>query len=424
MSKTVSTDKCIQSAKPGTSRKELPVYEAPGLYLVVQPSGAKSFAIRYRHDGRNTKMTLGSYPLISLKVARDEARRIKDLITNGIDPMASTVTLDDYTFEAVFKDFMTRHCEVRNSAATIKATRSMVNTSVMPFWKDKDIRNLTKRDVIVLTDRIVDRGRLVQANRVLVMIKTFFKWCIDRDYLETSPAESVQKPSMETSRDRVLLEHELNLIWRAADRIGFPYGTIAKALILSGQRKMEVGGASYAEFTTDKHGPGPCWLIPKERCKNKRDQLLSLPPLLASVLNSAPRIAGSCDFIFTNDGDRMVNAYGDGKKLIDAAMVAIQREDALKAGGDPDAIEVTPHWTFHDMRRTVASGLGALQVDPHVIEAVLNHASGIISGTAATYNRYSYLAEKRAALMKWETTIRRVCLGETNVMPLFQQAAG
>lgn len=415
------TDKSIQSIKAAKSRKEYPDATVAGLYLIVQPSGLKSWAVRYRYNEKSVKQTIGSYPLISLKVARDEARRIRLAVSDGFDPK-TVLNEDDYDFDVIWNLFLDRYVKVRNKASTVKAIKSMAATSILPVFTGKDIRNVARRDIIKLLDDMVSRGVPVQANRVLTLLKTFFKWCIEREYIEGSPADNIQKPSAETSRDRVLSEDELKLIWRAAERIGFPYGTITKALMLSGQRRTEVGGASYAEFTSDESGP--LWIIPRERVKNGREHIVPMPPLLASVFNSAPKIAGDGDFIFTNDGERAVNAYGDGKKLIDAAMVAILREDALKASDDPDLIDEVPHWTFHDLRRTVASGLALLKVNPHIIEAVINHASGTVSGVAAIYNRYSYQAEKRAALALWETTIRRVCLGERNVVPLFQQAAG
>lgn len=418
MSKIIVTDKSILAARPGTSRKEIPVEGAPGLYLIVQPSGARSWAIRYRFNNKTYKTTIGAYPLITLKVARDEARRVKDAVAKGVDPTDMTEATD-YTFGGVFAEYMTRHHEARNVGTTIKTIRSMANTSILPYWKDRDVRNISRRDVVQLLDRLIDRGTPVQANRVLTSLKKFFKWCIERGVIEgVPPTLGMSKPAPEKERERVLTEDQLNLIWRAAGRIGFPYGTVTKALMLTGQRKMEVGGVSYAEFGTRDNAP--VWLIPKERCKNKREQLLPVMPLLADVFATPVKVKGKSDFIFTNDGETVVNAYDDAKKLIDATTLAILQEEA----GEGVEVENIPHWTFHDLRRTCATGMAEMGVEPHVVEAVLNHKSGVISGTSARYNRYSYFAEKKAALSLWETYIRRVCLGETNVVPLFQPTAG
>jgi integrase len=136
------------------------------------------------------------------------------------------------------------------------------------------------------------------------------------------------------------------------------------------------------------------------------------------LLEGLPRISGAKGYAFTTSGEKPVDGFSRAKSRIDAAMMAAARRD------DPNAKEI-PHWQFHDLRRTAASGMASLRAQPHVIEAVLNHASGAIKGVAAVYNRYRYDDEKRAALEAWGRHIQRLATGEagSNVVALRTAAA-
>lgn len=418
MPKLHLTPMTIQSIKKDCTRQEFADTDVPGLYLIVQPSGKKGWAARYRFNGKSHKKTLGAYPTVPLKAARDKMREIAALLIEGKDPSPATEDLvEDFRFETIFEKFMTRYVAEKNSPATDRARRSMYNTCVFPEWKGRDVREIKRRHVADLLDTIMDRGTHVTANRVLSMLKTFFYWCVDRGIIDTTPIARLQKPASEETRERYLADDELRLVWQAAERVGYPYGTVTKALILCGQRKMEVGAALRSEFERDDD-QRIVWVIPKTRTKNKKEMVVPLTPLLLATFDSAPKIGENSNVFFTTDGTKPVNSYGDGKALIDGAMLAIQREEAVARGENPADVEAIDHWTFHDLRRTMTTRMAQLKVEPHVAEAMLNHISGTISGVALVYNRYRYYPEKREAMLKWEAYVRRVCLGESNVVYL------
>jgi integrase len=199
-------------------------------------------------------------------------------------------------------------------------------------------------------------------------------------------------PAAQTSRDRVLSDDELRRIWCAAERLGYPYGALVQLLMVSGQRRNEVAGMRWGELN------GSLWTLDATRTKNGRVHEVPLPTAAKAILASVPRIRGS-DYVLTTNGLSQVTGFASAKSKLDAAVLALAQERAAERRQNA-AVEVAS-WRFHDLRRTTASGLARLGQPPHVIEAVLNHRSGVISGVSATYNRHDYRNEKLTALQVW-----------------------
>lgn len=402
------TAKAVEAANPGASRKEIPDGALQGLYLIVQPSGVKSWAVRYRHATKPRKMTLGGYPAISLADARKEAQKALRMVSEGRDPATEKADDDDARpaymdlVPAVLDEFVSRYVEVKNSQSYIDETKRIIEADLKPAWKQKLIKAVTKRDALRLLDGIVDRGAPIMANRVRALLSKFFAWCVERDIIEFSPMVSIKPPSKEKTRDRVLSDEEIALVMQACDAIGAPFGPMVKMLFLTGQRRTEVAGARFSEFEIG--GNDQLWVIPPDRAKNKKEHFVPLTSAVLDLVNSLPRIAPEegkkAIFLFTTTGKTAVSGFSKAKKAVDAAMLEILKEAAMKDGRDPEAVKIEP-WTFHDIRRTVASGMARLNVAVHVVEAVLNHRSGSIKGVAAVYNRYDYADEKRTALTAW-----------------------
>lgn len=400
--------KTVEAAKPDASRKEIPDGALQGLYLIVQPSGVKSWAVRYRHATKPRKMTLGGYPAMTLADARKEAQKALRMVSEGRDPATEKADDDDARpaymdlVPAVLDEFVSRYVEVKNSQSYIDETKRIIEADLKPTWKQKLIKAVTKRDVLRLLDGIVDRGAPIMANRVRALLSKFFAWCVERDIIEFSPMVSIKPPSKETTRDRVLSDDEIALVLKACDAVGAPFGPMVKMLFFTGQRRTEVAGARFAELEIE--GNNQLWVIPPERAKNKKEHFVPLTSAVLDLINSLPRIAPAegekAVFLFTTSGKTAVSGFSKAKIAIDTAMLEILRKAAADDGLDPEAVKFEP-WTFHDIRRTVASGMARLNVAVHVVEAVLNHRSGSIKGVAAVYNRYDYADEKRDALSAW-----------------------
>src|SRR5262249_52752960 len=156
----------------------------PGLYLIQQPSGAKGWAVRYRHQGVTRKHTLGSYPAIDLKAARTLASKALRAVAEGRDPgrekvLARTAKAD--SVERVVEEFFERHVRRSNRPRTAQETERLLRQHVLPRWRGRMVHEITRRDVLDILDRVVDGGAPIAANRVLAAVRKFFNWAIARD---------------------------------------------------------------------------------------------------------------------------------------------------------------------------------------------------------------------------------------------------
>ncbi|RWO21739.1 site-specific integrase [Mesorhizobium sp.] len=431
------TSKFVAAAKSSEARVEFPDAASPGLYLVVQPSGVKSWALRYRLAGKPKKLTIGpalverAVPLPegrrpdlgdghTLAEARVAAGTILEALKEGRDPatekkraLASSASGAD-TASAALDDFLEKHVDKKNRPSTARETRRFIVLYLRPAWGDKKIKRIAKADVNDVLHDVEERGGPASANRVLAIISKFFNWTVERGLLSSSPAKGVKAPAAIVSRDRVLTDDEIRWFWKATEGFGYPFGSVWQMLLLTGQRREEVAGAVRKEFLLS--GDKPSWLIPRERSKNGNEHLVPLSADAVAILERLPKVSGG--FLFTTTGTTSVSGYSKAKKRLDAAMLEIAGKEADARGADPAQVEI-PEWRLHDLRRTAASGMAALGFAVHVVEAVLNHKSGKISGVAAVYNRHEYADEKRAALTAWSNKVRALIEpAASNVVPL------
>lgn len=241
------TTRSIESFKPGPTRREAPDGHVGGLYLIVQPgSGAKSWAVRYRIGARRSrKLTLGSYPAIDLKTAREMASAALRAVAEGRDPsLEKKQERRADSIEELAANFVAHHRKhVR--ARHAKATEWLINAYALPRWKGRLAKSISRADVLDVLDRA---GPRVVANRILAAVGAMFSWAVSRDKLAVSPCLGIKKPVKEQSRERVLDDGELVKVWLAADRIGGPAGALVKALILTGQRRGECAATEWREL--------------------------------------------------------------------------------------------------------------------------------------------------------------------------------
>lgn len=392
------TVRSVEQARPAPDRREIPDGLLAGLYLIVQPSGAKSWAVRYRHGGKPRKHTLGAYPTLDLRKARQAARDALQLVAEGDDPASQKrVARRDAAegrdlVENVVADFLDRHAKAKRTYREIKR---LLEREVLPKWRGRKIQSITRRDVIEILDGLVDRGIGRMTNTVFSVIRKLFRWAIERDIVAASPVVGMRPPVKERSRERVLTDSEIKRLWQAADALGYPFGPMFRLLVVTGQRLGEVSGMAWQELDLDKR----LWSLPRERVKNDRAHDVPLSDLAIETLTTLPKIAGAHPLVFTTTGRTAASGFSRAKRNLDKAIA----DD----GGEP-----VPAFTLHDLRRTVATGLQRLAIPPHVTEAVLNHKSGTIKGIAAVYARHDYADEKRAALDAWARMLREIVTGE------------
>jgi integrase len=436
-------------------RREIRDTQAPSLYLIIQPKpkGTKSWALRFRRpNGQPAKLTLGRVDLsdvetvdaptlggaLTLRQARQLANQIDRERARGIDVVeqakadksrkaAAVVTAAANTFAKAaiefFADHKTKHGRPRRwrgdarllgldwpiGADPASVTPTIIPGSLVVTWADRPVTEIDGHDIHSVVDDARKRGipGLKRRNRDVSDARgrkmhsglcNLFRWLFQHRRVTANPAVGVWHPGPPPSRERVLNEAELKSFWQAAGKARAPYGLIFKLLLLTGARLNEVAGMRRAELSED----GATWTIPGTRTKNHRTHLLPLPPLARELIEVDPKSSPE-NFLFVN-GNGPLKSWARPKAELDAAM------------GAPAP------WRLHDLRRTAATGMADLGILPHVIEEVLNHASGFKGGVAGTYNRAAYAAEKAAALERWAAHIAGLVSDKpTNVTALRQR---
>jgi integrase len=355
----------------------------PGFGLRVTANGAKSWTVIYRVNGKQRRATLGGFPALSLADARDKARDVMRVAAKGDDPAAEKKAAKANLFEEVIAEFIERHCKPRNRGW--KRQESDLRREFLPHWGGRPISSIGRRDILEVLDRIADRTSPRRANRYLALLKKLFSWCAERGYVDASPAAVVKPPGREVSRDRVLSDAELVSVWHACEAASYPFGHMFRLLIVTGQRLGEVATMSWPNVDLEKK----IWTVPGEIAKNGVPNEVPLSMFAIGILETANFRRGKDELVFParNGSGNSASGFSKAKRTLDGALAS-------------EGHKLAP-WRLHDLRRTAASGMAMLGVQPHVIERVLNHISGSQAGVAGVYNRFGYLPEKRQALDVW-----------------------
>lgn len=345
----------------------------------------QNWIFSYRHGGRARRMTIGKFPAVTAKDASKGASILAGQICCGRDPAgekraagqaartASAPVRD--LIEPVLKRYL-RHAKARTRPSTFAETSRVFRIEVLPKWKGRRLSEISRADVRQLIAAIAARPAPVSANRCLASLKTFLAFAIEFDLISVSPAAAIKAPAVEKARERTLDDSELSAVLQACDGLG-EYGAIVQLLILTGQRRSEVANLSWSEIDL----AAKTWTLPAVRAKNGRQHVIPLSDAAIAILGNLlpPPSLGP---VFSPVG------FSQSKAKLDAALAKAMGQNC-------------PAWCVHDLRRTATSGMAGLGTAPHVIEACLNHQSGIIRGVAAVYNRCRYEPEKRAALDLW-----------------------
>jgi integrase len=421
----VETAKPVKNDKGEFVRTEIPDPGKPGLFLIVQPGGRKSWAVRYRRPGDRVprKVTLDGFP--SLALAHKLAQQALDMVADGGDPAAEKQAErakraerehNSDLVDGMFHDFLVKHVRRKNSRPIRETTRRetarllgfkrdpknpdgwiKTGSGVLARWRGRTVQSITKRNVLDLLDELVEVAP-VAANRTLAALKTCFSWRVNRDSetLPKSPCDGVDDPSAETERERVLTDVELAELWRAADADGYPFGRMVQMLVLTGCRRDEVREASWAEVDL----PGRKWAIPGHRTKNGHDHLLPLSDAAMAVLESLPRIKGKAGLMFSTTGVTAISGLARAKRRLHEAMTR-------ELGEEPE------RWVLHDTRRSFLTGLQRLGFPLEVAEACVNHRSGTLSGVTKVYARHDYANEKKVAFDAWARHVEAIVSGKS-----------
>ena len=368
--------------------------EQRGLAVRVVASGSKSYLAQYVVAGRKRRVPLGSVDAISLAAARIAARTVMGDVAKGTDPAAERkVAAENVKVEAqrermtlarLVDDWTRLHLSTRKPRYQAEAAGTIKR--VFADWLKRPAERLARKDVVQLLDRLPPS----MARAAAAYGRACFAWGAKRDSVTGNPFVALPVQAT-TKRDRVLDDAEVARVWEAAAAIPAPFGPLVRLLLLTGQRREEVGGMAWGEVSADL----ATWTVPAERTKNGVPSVVPLPAAAQEMLRM--RLADVREqrrgLVFPGEGGKV--PFGGWSKS--------------KAKLDRDS--KVADWRLHDLRRTAATGLQRLGVRLEVTEAVLNHVSGTRGGIVGIYQRHDWAAEKRTALDGWAAHVLAAVAG-------------
>ena len=348
--------------------------DAPGLGLRVQ-SGKRTWIVRYRVGGVSRQKSLDGH--LKLARARAEAAEIRTSAKRGADIIAEGRAAAEANRRGV-EDAKARSLRTIVEKYLVDAQRRLRPASFKvaklylegpKYWvqlHDRPADELGRREILAVLQPWA--GRVTSA-QMLAHLSACLSWGVESDLLERNCAIGLKPPVEKVDRERVLTNAEMCRLW-AVTAGDDDYSKILRLLLLTGQRRGEVGGIRRTELDFDRE----TWSLPGARTKNKLPHDVPLSRQARKILEQQDG-----DYLFGKGGFR----------------------DWWRAKVELDRALNLPEWTVHDLRRTVVTGMAEIGIAPHIVEAVVNHISGHKGGVAGVYNKAKYSKEKRAALQRW-----------------------
>jgi integrase len=356
---TTLTDRSVKSLKPDSKQYEVRDAATRGLSIRVNTDGSKTWTLIVSKGGRRQRVTLGHYPSLRLTDAR---RRASERKQSGFRVGGSV--------ETVFASYLE---EIKRTRRSWRDVEQVARLYMFPVMGPRQMDTITAADGVEMMEWISRKSSDNRAAKAIAYLRPFFRWAAGRSIIPSNPWAVIVPPSGTTeARERVLTDNELSKVWAFAKADTYPFGPFLQLLILTAQRRAEVGGMMWSELDHERS----LWSIPSARHKQKRGHEVPLPSAAIEIITPLPR---HCDWLFSTTRRSPISGYGKFKNRID------------KATG-------VSNWRLHDIRRTAATRMAELQVPRFTIARVLGHSDTAIT---ATYDRASYRGEKLEALEQW-----------------------
>jgi integrase len=370
-----------------------------GLRLRRRHDGStlRNWTAQYRSNGRTRRFTLGSAAKVSLGLAREQARKILAGAQLGFDPAAekqSKRARAARTFAAVADAYLAARQDALRPSSLRLARLYLTSGDYFRSLHAMSITEIGRADIAGALSMITRRHSINTSAAARRTVSGMLRWAVEEGWIGQNPTVGTRRPPRAKARERVLTDAELVAIWRGCGADDF--GKITRLLILLGSRRAEVGGMAWSELDFD----AGTWTLPASRSKNHRSHTVTLPPAALAIIKDVPRRAR--DELFGSAW-----AKGRGFSTWSRCKAAL------------DVVVDLPPWTLHDLRRSTATHMANIGIEPHIIEAVLNHFSGHRRGVAGTYNRSPYEAAVKLALLRWSAHVDDLLAGrKTNVTAL------
>lgn len=358
-----------------------------GFGLRVREGGARTWVFQYKIGRQTRRWKIGTWPALSVSAAKYEVTKpdgIAVQVASGRDPVAEKIAkkeTDDTadTFEKIAALYLVAK-KKRLKPRSYDLIHRHLTKHAAPLAK-LPVDAISQRDVAELFAALADESGAVTSNRVRSTVAACLTWAMKMGRAKANPAAFTVKED-ERERTRVLSDDELVKVWRTLPE--GDYGDIVRLLMLTGQRKSEIGDLQWSEIDMRRG----TITLPPERVKNGREHVIFMSAPVREIIERKGKTQGR-DFVF-GFGRRGFSGWSRCKERLDVALGKM------------------PAWVIHDIRRSVASGMGNLGVAPHVIEGVLNHTSGTRAGVGAIYNKSRYEKETGEALTLWADHVSRL----------------
>ena len=390
------SDTRIKALKPKKAPYE--VADSGGLFIEVQPSGAKIWRYRYRLNGRREKVTFGAYPDVPLggqHGARERHRKARELVAAGKSPARAKQTekARGGEDESTFAGFAPRFdAEVLAQQRRADTSRRRLKRHLLPTLGNRRLEEIEVADLLAIVDTLKAKGRVQEARHVLILARSFFAHAIARQRITRNPARDIPMKLIGAagSRNRALTPAELVKFRAALGEATFlnhAHTAAIRLLLLTVCRKGELVAARWEHVDFDKAE----WLVPASKQKSEIDHLVPLSRQAVELFRELRKLAGRSPYVLPSLEGRRDKPMAESS--LNWALWQITRKRNGKA-----PILTIPHFTLHDLRRTGSTLLHEMGYAPHVIEKSLGHT---VKGVAGVYNKAAYIEERRPMLQQW-----------------------
>jgi integrase len=382
------TDTAIRRAK--AQKKPHKMFDSGGLFLLVTPTGGKWWRFKYRFNNKEKLLSLGTYPDVSLKDARDRRDQERKKLASNVDPAANRKAVkaawadnQANSLEVVAREWICKQSAIWAASNTKKIT-GQLELNIFPWLGDHPIADITAPELLSVLRRTEARGAIHTAHKILQTCGQIFRYAIATGRAMRDPAAdlrgalqpmksghfaAVTDPKAIGSLLRILQDYQGSVIVRCALRLA--------PLVFV--RPGELRKAEWKEINFEKAE----WSIPAERMKMREPHLVPLSRQAIEILKELHPMSGRSAYLFPSPRSNQ-------KPMSDNAILsALRRMDISKD-------EMTGHG-FRAMARTVLDEV--LHVRPDYIEHQLAHAVRDPNGRA--YNRTAHLPERRKMMQKW-----------------------
>ncbi|MCJ2058340.1 site-specific integrase [Methylobacterium sp. J-048] len=362
----------------------------PGFGIRLRAGGKRSWIVQYRVGAKHRRVTLANVAVLDPEAARKRAKEILAKAQLGGDPQTEKMEARAraaITLSTVATEYL-KQAEIRLRPRSYVEAERYLNRYLVPLH-EMPAHTVARRDVATWLNDVAEKHGPHAANRGRTCVSALFTWAMRQGLVEANPVIATGKAVEETSRTRVLTRTEIGEVWTACR--DDDHGRIIRLLLLTGQRRNEVGGMRWSEIDRATN----FWRLPAERTKNGLPHDVPLSAGALAILNSVPvRLGRDCIF---GDADGPFQGWSRCKTSLDNRI----NESRIWFFGE-NAPGIQP-WRIHDLRRTVVTHMNEhLGILPHVVEAVVNHITRPSKmGVAGVYNRAVYNKEKKSALSDW-----------------------